>query len=165
MIEEAAGTTMYQKKREQCVKQMERKSSKMLELRNVCKKKPRLLCIVLFFLFSRPLQIISEELRPKLDKLREERSLYDEYCNMERESEHLMRIYQAWQYCTVQCNTIASKTAMEKSQTKIREIENKIEQNREQIRNTDKEIEEAHKKANAVSVTPVCLLFLLCGIF
>lgn len=70
---------------------------------------------------------------------------------MERESEHLMRIYQAWQFCAAQRNTIVSKNAMEKSQAKMQDIENKIEQNLEQIHITDKEIEEAHKKANAVS--------------
>lgn len=32
MIEEAAGTRMYQKKREDCVKLMEKKSSKLQEL-------------------------------------------------------------------------------------------------------------------------------------
>lgn len=35
MIEEAAGTNMYQKKREDCLKHMEKKSQKLKELKDV----------------------------------------------------------------------------------------------------------------------------------
>lgn len=85
-----------------------------------------------------------------MEQLRKERALYDEYCQLEKEAEHLLRLYQAWQLCIAQGDTIASKSAMEKGQAKIKQIEDKIQQNRDLIKTTDTEIEEAHKNANAV---------------
>lgn len=90
-------------------------------------------------------------MKPKLNQLREERAQYDEYCKLEREAEHLTRLYEAWQLCIAQKNTAASKHAMEKGHAKLKEIEDKIQSNRELIRTTEVEIEESHKKASAVS--------------
>lgn len=85
-----------------------------------------------------------------MEKLQEERAQYDEYCQLEREAEHLMVLYHAWQLCLAQRNTVASKTAAEKGQAKITELEDKIQKNRELIQTTEAEIEEAHRKAAAV---------------
>lgn len=97
------------------------------------------------------IQVISEEIRPKLNQLREERAQYDEYCKLEREAEHLMRLYEAWQLCIAQRNTSTSKRDMEKGHAKIQEIEDKIQNNQDLIKTIEEEIEEAHKKASAVS--------------
>lgn len=94
---------------------------------------------------------MNEEVEPQLKKLREERAQYDEFCQLEREGEHLMRLYEAWQFCVAKRNTVISKQEMENGLAKIQEIETKIEQNREQIENIEAEVENAHKNARAVS--------------
>lgn len=97
-----------------------------------------------------------------MNQLREERAQYDEYCKLEREAEHLMRLYEAWQLCIAQRNTATSKIDMEKGHAKIQEIKDKIQHNRDVIAETEEQIEEAHKKARAVS--EICD-FLFCFYF
>lgn len=103
--------------------------------------------------------MLIEEIKPRIDQLREERAQYDEYCQLEREAEHLMRLYEAWQFCVAQRNSSNSKAAMTKGHEKIQDVENKIQQNRDSIKSIEAEIEEAHKKTNTVSSTIHCIIF------
>jgi structural maintenance of chromosome 2 len=48
------------------------------------------------------LQVINEEISPKLQKLHDERSQYLEYQKLQRELEHLTRFYIAWQFYSAQ---------------------------------------------------------------
>ena len=76
MIEEAAGTRMYEAKKQQALKTIEKKEEKIKEISD----------------------ILSEEVTPTLNKLREERTQYLQYQKSERELEHLNRQYVAYRF-------------------------------------------------------------------
>ena len=80
MIEEAAGTRMYEAKKQQALKTIEKKDEKIKEIND----------------------ILSEEVTPTLNKLREERSQYLQYQKTERELEHLNRQYVAYKFCSLE---------------------------------------------------------------
>ncbi|XP_062864731.1 structural maintenance of chromosomes protein 2 [Trichomycterus rosablanca] len=76
MIEEAAGTRMYECKKISAQKTIEKKDAKLKEIQT----------------------ILDEEITPAMEKLKEERSSYLEYQKLMREMEHLGRLYVAWQF-------------------------------------------------------------------
>ncbi|KAG8303410.1 Structural maintenance of chromosomes protein 2 [Homalodisca vitripennis] len=76
MIEEAAGTRMYETKKQQAEKTIEKKDAKLKELND----------------------LINEEIGPKLARLKEERSRYLELQKVQRELEHLTKISIAWTF-------------------------------------------------------------------
>ena len=65
MIEEAAGTRMYEAKKQQAEKTIEKKDARLKEIND----------------------ILNEEINPTLKKLREERSAYLEFQKIQRELE------------------------------------------------------------------------------
>ncbi|XP_052862774.1 structural maintenance of chromosomes protein 2 [Anopheles cruzii] len=76
MIEEAAGTSMYESKRESAVKLIEKKQAKLNEL----------------------YAVIREEIEPKLEKLKREREHYLEFQKVCRDIEYLTRLYVSYRY-------------------------------------------------------------------
>ena len=80
MIEEAAGTRMYEAKKQQALKTIEKKEEKIKEIND----------------------ILTEEVTPTLNKLREERTQYLQFQKTERELEHLNRQYVAYKFCTLE---------------------------------------------------------------
>ena len=76
MIEEAAGTRLYESKKENAQRTIEKKDAKLNEIDS----------------------ILREEITPTLAKLKEERASYLEYQKIMRELEHLNRFYVAWQF-------------------------------------------------------------------
>lgn len=80
MIEEAAGTRMYEAKKQQALKTIEKKEEKIKEIND----------------------ILTEEVTPTLNKLREERTQYLQFQKTERELEHLNRQYVAYKFCSLE---------------------------------------------------------------
>ncbi|XP_030762291.1 structural maintenance of chromosomes protein 2 [Sitophilus oryzae] len=119
MVEEAAGTRMYEVKKQATQKLIERKDAKLLEFQAV----------------------IREELQPKLDKLKAEREHFLEFQRTERELEHLMGLYQVWQYFEAKRNLMKAEKALEDGENKVRSMEGQIEQNRVTIQELEGEIE------------------------
>ena len=78
MIEEAAGTRMYETKKQQAQKTIEKKDAKLKEIND----------------------ILEEEITPKLTKLKEERTMYLEYQKVQRELEHFSKLYIAYKFVT-----------------------------------------------------------------
>lgn len=76
MIEEAAGTRMYENKKATAQRTIEKKDTKLQEIDN----------------------ILAEEITPTLTRLKEERSSYLEYQKVMRELEHLGRLHIAYQF-------------------------------------------------------------------
>lgn len=76
MIEEAAGTMMYESKKQAAQKTIEKKDSKLREIND----------------------ILNEEITPTLTKLKEERHTYLEFQKVQRELEHLTKLYTAWKF-------------------------------------------------------------------
>lgn len=118
MIEEAAGTMMYESKKQQAQKTIEKKDQKLREIND----------------------ILNEEITPTLAKLKEERSTYLEYQKIQRELEHLTKLYIAYKFISaeetaskadqdlddVNAAMIKLKEDIETSTKKIQEMGNQI---------------------------------------
>jgi structural maintenance of chromosome 2 len=79
MIEEAAGTSMYESKKHLALRTLERKQLKVEEID----------------------RIIKEEIEPQLTKLKEEKRAFVEWSELIKEAEELERIVVGWEYRSV----------------------------------------------------------------
>ncbi|CAH1162979.1 unnamed protein product [Phaedon cochleariae] len=120
MVEEAAGTRMYEVKRQAAQKTIEKKDAKLKELK----------------------AIFDDEIAPKLTKLRQEREQFLEFQQVDRELERLLALYQCWQY--FQSKRVVNNAAknLEDGQAKITALEENIEKNIATANDLDKEITE-----------------------
>ncbi|CAB4067167.1 SMC2 [Lepeophtheirus salmonis] len=80
MLEEAAGTRMYESKKQNAQKTIEKKDAKLKEIDNILK----------------------EEINPTLAKLKQERNTYLEYQKIQRELEHLTKLYVAYKFISAE---------------------------------------------------------------
>ncbi|KAL3287448.1 hypothetical protein HHI36_001919 [Cryptolaemus montrouzieri] len=119
MLEEAAGTRMYESKRQVALKTIEKKDAKLIELKAV----------------------IAEDITPKLNKLKEERAQYLEFQRMERELEYMLGIHKGWQYHLSKVSTNKAENALGSAETKVKDIEQKIENNKNAVAELEKYIE------------------------
>ncbi|XP_069678521.1 structural maintenance of chromosomes protein 2 [Periplaneta americana] len=124
MIEEAAGTRMYECKKQQSQKTIEKKDAKLKELNAV----------------------INEEISPKLQKLQDERSQYLEYQKVQRELEHLNRLYVAWQYFSAQETSGKTKEKLDSVRQKIQDTKQKMKDGEEETKELDKRTGELIEK-------------------
>ncbi|RZC38547.1 structural maintenance of chromosomes protein 2, partial [Asbolus verrucosus] len=127
MIEEAAGTKMYEVKKQTAQKTIEKKDAKLNELKAV----------------------INEELTPRLEKLRTERAKFMEFKNLERELEHMLRVYQAWEYFGSQRKMIQAKKALEDEENKLKQIETTMVNHKTEIKDLEVVIDDLTKRAEA----------------
>ncbi|XP_058055070.1 structural maintenance of chromosomes protein 2 [Anopheles bellator] len=107
MIEEAAGTSMYESKRESAVKLIDKKDSKLNEL----------------------YAVIGEEIEPKLEKLKREREHYIEYQKVCRDIEYLTRLHVSYRYLQVRKGVEQSEETISSLQAVIGQHEAQIESN------------------------------------
>ncbi|NXB70266.1 SMC2 protein, partial [Donacobius atricapilla] len=124
MIEEAAGTRMYECKKIAVQKTIEKKEFKLKSIQTV----------------------LHEEISPTLQKLKEERASYLEYQKVVREIEHLSRFCVAYQFFLAEETKISStevlyeiQSNVEKFQESRAEIEQKVKQLNEDIAQMEKE--------------------------
>merc|ERR1711936_342027 len=103
MIEEAAGTMMYESKKQQAQKTIEKKDQKLREIND----------------------ILNEEITPTLKKLKEERSTYLEFQKIQRELEHLTKLWLAFKYLSA-----------EQSAEKLENDKKIVEENLTKLQNT-----------------------------
>lgn len=126
MVEEAAGTRMYETKRLFTLKTLEKKDAKLDELNT----------------------IIKDDLTPKLEKLKEEKSKYLELQRVGRELEHLLGLYRSWQLLAAQRGTLAATNNFNKVNDKLKSIEDVIEANKEAANKMEDEIAEMRQTAH-----------------
>ncbi|NXQ74125.1 SMC2 protein, partial [Quiscalus mexicanus] len=124
MIEEAAGTRMYESKKIAVQKTIEKKESKLKNIQ----------------------MVLNEEISPTLQKLKEERASYLEYQKLVREIEHLSRFCVAYQFVLAEETKVSSsdmlkemQSSIEKLQESRAEIEQKVKQLNEDIAEMEKE--------------------------
>ncbi|NWZ94574.1 SMC2 protein, partial [Nesospiza acunhae] len=124
MIEEAAGTRMYESKKIDVQKTIEKKESKLKNIQ----------------------MVLNEEISPTLQKLKEERASYLEYQKLVREIEHLSRFCVAYQFVLAEETKVSSSDTLkemqsntEKFQESRAEIEQKVKQLNEDIAEMEKE--------------------------
>lgn len=146
MVEEAAGTRMYEVKRQAAQKTIEKKDAKLLEIRTV-----RIVLTIFIKNYSETFKIFEEEISPKLKKLREEREQFLEYQQLDRELEKMLALYQCWQYCQAQLMVKHSSKNLEQAKNIIKSYEDNIQENIQAAKNLEKEIEEMTKNAQSVS--------------
>ncbi|XP_064086930.1 structural maintenance of chromosomes protein 2-like [Macrobrachium nipponense] len=113
MIEEAAGTRMYESKKQQAQKTIEKKDAKLKEIND----------------------ILEEEITPTLSKLKEERTMYLEFQKVQRELEHLTKLYIAYKFVTAQ-------ETSEKAREEHQNVKNQINDLQEKISNGAREVKE-----------------------
>ncbi len=118
MIEEAAGTMMYEAKKRQAQKTIEKKDSKLREIND----------------------LLDEEITPTLTKLKEERSTYLEFQKVQRELEHNTKIVIAFQFVSAEKASVelveqldTVKTELSDVQEAIREGENRVKEIQERL--------------------------------
>ncbi|OIT36598.1 PREDICTED: structural maintenance of chromosomes protein 2-1-like [Nicotiana attenuata] len=128
MLEEAAGTRMYETKKEAALKTLEKKQSKVDEID----------------------KLLDQEILPALEKLRKERMQYMQWANGNAELDRLKRFCIAYEY--VQAETIMADAVqgLEGMKSKITEIDNNVGKMNEEIQEMEKRASElqAEKDAN-----------------
>ncbi|KAK3523280.1 hypothetical protein QTP86_028511 [Hemibagrus guttatus] len=123
MIEEAAGTRMYECKKISAQKTIEKKDAKLKEIQT----------------------ILDEEITPAMEKLKEERASYLEYQKLMREIEHLSRLYVAWQFVCAEETKLKSAEDLQLMQSSISELQTSMQKNAERIRELSEEIKMLEK--------------------
>ncbi|XP_060093143.1 structural maintenance of chromosomes protein 2 [Heteronotia binoei] len=124
MIEEAAGTRMYECKKIAAQKTIEKKEIKVKE---ICR-------------------VLEEEIMPTLQKLKEERSSYLEYQKVMRETEHLSRLYVAYQFVLAEETQARSADVLKEMEGTTAKYKEEITENEKAVKELSKEIAEMEKK-------------------
>lgn len=91
-----------------------------------------------------------EEIGPKLNKLKEERTRYVEFQGIERELEHSKRIYLAWKYVAVFNNSQKTEENVKIVQNEIDSKLENITAGKEEIKNIEAKYAELVEKKEAV---------------
>uniref|UniRef100_A0A6I8SF34 Structural maintenance of chromosomes 2 n=1 Tax=Xenopus tropicalis TaxID=8364 RepID=A0A6I8SF34_XENTR len=123
MIEEAAGTRMYECKKIAAQKTIEKKEAKLKEIQT----------------------ILEEEITPTIHKLKEERSSYLEYQKIMREIEHLSRLYIAYQFVCAEETKVRSAEELKEMQDSILKLQDTMAENERKVKELGKEIAELEK--------------------
>ncbi|NXK48768.1 SMC2 protein, partial [Chauna torquata] len=124
MIEEAAGTRMYECKKIVVQKTIEKKEAKLKEIQT----------------------ILDEEITPTLEKLKEERSSYLEYQKVTRVMEHLNRLYIAHQFVLAEETKVRSADVLKEAQTNIEKIRESMAENEKKVKELQEQIAEMEKE-------------------
>ncbi|XP_061487725.1 structural maintenance of chromosomes protein 2 [Rhineura floridana] len=124
MIEEAAGTRMYECKKIAAQKTIEKKEAKLKE---IC-------------------TILEEEITPTLQKLKEERSSYLEYQKVMREIDHLSRLYVAYQFVLAEETKTHAADVLKEMEGDIAKLQEEMTENEKKVKELGIEIAEMEKK-------------------
>jgi len=118
MLEEAAGTRMYESKKQQAEKTIEKKDAKLKEINS----------------------ILDEEINPTLAKLKEEKSAYAEYQRIQRELEHLKKIHIAWRFICAEEESAKLATEHGQVEIELAQVKTTINEGEENISSLEGEI-------------------------
>uniref|UniRef100_A0AAX7UXQ5 Structural maintenance of chromosomes protein n=1 Tax=Astatotilapia calliptera TaxID=8154 RepID=A0AAX7UXQ5_ASTCA len=124
MIEEAAGTRMYECKKISAQKTIEKKEAKLKEIQT----------------------ILDEEITPTMQKLQEERSSYLEYQKLMREIQHLSRLYVAWLFVCAEETKLKSAENLKVMQDNIAKMQASMAENESKVQELTAQIQELQKK-------------------
>ncbi len=99
LIAEAAGTKMYEAKKDAALKTIEKKQAKVEEIHKVFGPTKVIPFFKTFCEHIAVSQILSEDITPQLEKLRKERAQYMQWAAGNSECERLQRFCTAWEFC------------------------------------------------------------------
>ncbi|XP_060203368.1 structural maintenance of chromosomes protein 2-1-like [Lycium barbarum] len=128
MLEEAAGTRMYETKKEAALKTLEKKQSKVDEID----------------------KLLDQEILPALEKLRKERMQYMQWANGNAELDRLKRFCVAYEYVQAEKIMADAVQGLEGMKSKITDIDSNVGKMHEEIQEMEKRASElqAEKDAN-----------------
>ena len=118
MIEEAAGTRMFEDRRDKAFKTMAKKEMKVQEIT----------------------ELLKEEIEPKLEKLRTEKRAFLDYQQVQSDLERLTRLVVAHDYMRNKEKLKQSGGDLEAKKQKVRDLEDGAEQMRKEIVNLEEDI-------------------------
>ncbi|KAI9160240.1 hypothetical protein LWI28_006450 [Acer negundo] len=118
MLEEAAGTRMYETKKEAALKTLEKKQSKVDEIN----------------------KLLDQEILPALEKLRKERTQYMQWANGSVELDRLRRFCIAYEYFQAEKIRDSAVGDVEQVKAKIAEIDENTERTRLEILEMEKQV-------------------------
>ncbi|KDO65525.1 hypothetical protein CISIN_1g001073mg [Citrus sinensis] len=118
MLEEAAGTRMYETKKEAALKTLEKKQSKVDEINN----------------------LLDQEILPALEKLRKERTQYMQWANGNAELDRLRRFCIAYEYVQAEKIRDSAVGEVDRIKAKIAEIDCNTERTRLEIQEMEKQV-------------------------
>lgn len=135
MIEEAAGTSMYQNKREKSLILMDRKKTKLDGLN----------------------ALVKDDIEPKLKKLRLESDKYKEYQNVVQQIDYLTRLYYSYEYLGYQESLKSIESEIAKLTEAIQAYNETTKSNETEVLELDEKIREIQENMDTVR----CLGFYL----
>uniref|UniRef100_A0A8B9J099 Structural maintenance of chromosomes protein 2 n=1 Tax=Amazona collaria TaxID=241587 RepID=A0A8B9J099_9PSIT len=124
MIEEAAGTRLYESKKLTVQKTIAKKEAKLKEINRV----------------------LDETITPTLRKLREERSAYLEYQRLTGTVENLSRLSIAYEFTVAEEAQVSSAEVLKKMQTAVKELQESVAENEKKQTEIEEEITKMKKE-------------------
>ncbi|KAJ3698399.1 hypothetical protein LUZ61_002104 [Rhynchospora tenuis] len=127
MLEEAAGTRMYEMKKISALKTLEKKQNKVDEIK----------------------KLLDQEILPALEKLRKEKTQYVQWANANQELDRLRRFCAAFEFVQAERARDSALSEVTEIKDKMEELDASMEKLKEQINEKDKSIAEktAQKEA------------------
>ncbi|NXY89084.1 SMC2 protein, partial [Alcedo cyanopectus] len=124
MIEEAAGTRMYECKKITVQKTIEKKEAKLQEIQKV----------------------LDDEINPALETLKKERSSYLEYQKVTQVIEHLSHLCIAYQFVLAEETKASSGQVLKEMESKVEKLQESMAENEKIVAQLSKEVSEMQKK-------------------
>lgn len=129
MIEEAAGTSMFEEKKDKAVKTMARKEKRLDEIQ----------------------ELLREEITPKLDRLREEKRAFLEFQKKSSELERLSKLVIAFDWTQLEVRKVKATEDVEGAQARLKESVAGRGRMEGEIKRMEKEIGDIQKRRDKVS--------------
>ncbi|PVV00023.1 hypothetical protein BB559_000229 [Furculomyces boomerangus] len=120
MIEEAAGTRMFEERKDKAIKTIAKKEKKIEEIQ----------------------VILKEEITPKFDKLRAEKQGFLEYQKLSTESDRLQRLVSAYEYTKTEEKIMANQNITESNSINLRNYCERLEELNNETSNISKSKDE-----------------------
>lgn len=119
LIEEAAGTRMFEERREKAIKTMSKKEKKVEEI----------------------LELLQEEIEPKLENLRNEKRTFLDYQQTQSNLERMEKLVCAHDYIKFSANVESFEQQLNAKNLKLEDTEKAIEKSKNEIKHLEDEIE------------------------
>eukprot|EP00112_Aurelia_sp_Birch-Aquarium-sp1_P013858 Seg2963.2 transcript_id=Seg2963.2/GoldUCD/mRNA.D3Y31 product="Structural maintenance of chromosomes protein 2" protein_id=Seg2963.2/GoldUCD/D3Y31 len=129
MIEEAAGTKMYESKKQSALRTIEKKQSKLTEIE----------------------KILSEDITPQIAKLKQDRSNYMEYQKVMREIEHLRKLCIAYEFLRAEEMKKSSGTELEAMMENKKQLEERFKEIEVSVNMINEHVKELQQQKDAQS--------------
>ncbi|GAA5853552.1 hypothetical protein JCM8547_002503 [Rhodosporidiobolus lusitaniae] len=123
MIEEAAGTSMFEEKKDKAIKTMAKKEKKLEEIQSLLK----------------------EEIVPKLDRLREEKRTFLEFQKTSSELERLTKLVIAWDWLQDHARVEKARESIQEGEARRKEAVAGKQRMEGEIKKMEQEIKEVEK--------------------